>query len=165
MHGAIHAELRWQLRHHFDSDIAVLDHRRLGSPTAAQRAIADAVGRIAAADVLLLCLAGHAAVFARRNGTITALALPGSVPGRPGSMLTVADLAKAVRTGPASGKSLVVCADLVCVGNAIPGIAAALPGAAILASQIDTNTGPERTCHSALAAELVFSLRPAPAAR
>ena len=151
-HGELHADLRWQLDHHFDSKITVIGDRRLGSPAAARRAVDDARNALDDRDVLLVCLAGHAADFARRDGEITALALPGSVPGRPNSMLRIEELAVRVRSG--NGKPVIVCADLVSPRDTAGAVASAFAGAFVLAARSAADTGAESTCHDALAAVL-----------
>ncbi|MFI6273067.1 formylglycine-generating enzyme family protein [Micromonospora zamorensis] len=151
-HGDIHAELRWQLDHHFHTKTVVIGDRRLGSPAAARRAIDDALKTLAGQDLLLVCLAGHAAEFTRRDGGITALALPGSVPGRPTSMLQVDELSAGVR--PGGGKPVIVCADLISPRDTAGTIASAFAGASVLASQSAADAEPENTCHGALAAVL-----------
>lgn len=82
-HGDIHAELRWQLDRRFDSKIVVMGDRRLGSPAAARRAVDDAMRNLDGQDVLLVCLAGHAAEFTRRNGDITRVGAARLRPGTP----------------------------------------------------------------------------------
>lgn len=159
-HGGIHAELRWQLDRRFHSRSIVIGDRRLGSPTAALRAINGARMALDGQDVLLVCLAGHVAGFTRRDGEVTALALPGSVPGRPGSMLRLEELAASLTpsggtpASPAHGTPVVICADLVSPPDTPAIIAAAFPGAFVLASRWSTDTDPVTTSHDALAAAL-----------
>ncbi|MET7372541.1 formylglycine-generating enzyme family protein [Micromonospora arida] len=151
-HGEMQAELRWQLDHHFDSKIIVIADRRLGNPAAARRAIDDATKALGGQDVLLVCLAGHAVTFTRRDGDITALALPGSVPGRPNSMLRIDELSALVL--PEAGKPVIVCADLVSTRDTVGAVAPAFAGAFVLASPSAADTRPESTCHDGLAAVL-----------
>jgi formylglycine-generating enzyme required for sulfatase activity len=151
-HGDIHAELRWQLGQRFESKIVVVGDRRLGSPAAARRAVDDARKALDGQDVLLVCLAGHAAEFVRRDGDITALALPGSVQGRPASMLRLDELAAGVP--PRTGKTVIVCADLVSPRDMAGTVASAFAGAFVLASRSAVDAQPGSTCHDALAAML-----------
>jgi len=151
-HGDIHADLRWQLDHRFDSKIIVIGDRRLGSPAAARRAIDDARKALDDQEMLLVCLAGHAAEFTRRDGDITALALPGSVPGRPASMLRIEELSAGVR--PGDGNPVIVCADLISSRDTADAVASAFAGAFVFASRSVADAERESTCHDALAAVL-----------
>ncbi|WP_020385639.1 formylglycine-generating enzyme family protein [Kribbella catacumbae] len=151
-HGDVQAELLWQLGQRFDSKIIVIGDRRLGSPAAARRAVDDARKALDGRAVLLVCLAGHVVEFARRDGLITALALPGSVSGRPTSMLRIDELSAALRLG--EGKPVIVCADLVSPRDTAGTVAPAFTGAFVLASRSAADAWPESTCHDALAAVL-----------
>jgi formylglycine-generating enzyme required for sulfatase activity len=129
------------LRHGYGAQVTVLDQRFLASPATATAAVSKRLAE--PADALLLAVSGHVARFARRGGDLWALALPGSIPGRPGSMLRLDTLVDAAAAS-SRRRPLVICLDLA----TLPGRSdTEEPSAADLSSALATgwSAGPERT--------------------
>ena len=150
-HGEVFADLRWQLAQHFQAQTIVLTANQLTSPRAARAAVDSAVRIFGRHDVLLAVVAGRVVRFTRREGDISALALPGSVPGRPGSMLAIHDLLAELRRDVE--RPLIICADLIGGPDVIAPMTV-LPRAFVLASCLPPDAVIEQTCQAALAAAL-----------
>ncbi|WP_158632267.1 formylglycine-generating enzyme family protein [Micromonospora sp. Llam0] len=130
----------------------VLRAGQFGSPTSALRAVRAAAQDLDGVGMLLVALAGHVAHFERTTGDLVSLVLPNSVPGRPGSMLPMADLIAELHGYDATG-SVVICADLTTApSGSVP--LSPIPGVHLLASIPGPTVAVGRTCHDALAAEL-----------
>ena len=168
--STISGELQWQLEQHFDVRSVVLRDGQLGSRASALRAIGAAAREMTDIAVLLVALAGEVVHFDRRSGALDCLVLPNSVPGRPGSMLSIADLIAELRSGSdtassrasatasdrASGsaaESIVICADLT-TGSTGAGPLSPIPGVHLLAASLGPAATAGQTCHDALAAVL-----------
>ncbi|MBO4208157.1 SUMF1/EgtB/PvdO family nonheme iron enzyme [Micromonospora echinofusca] len=144
--GEIHAGLRWQLDHHYRANVVSLKDNQLGSPGAARNAVACALQTLADSDILLVAVAGHYRQFTRGRDTLAALALPGSVPGRPRSMLAIADLLEPLVD---TATTVIVCADLI--GDQDPAEALArTPGVSVLYTCRTTPADLSLTCHDAV---------------
>lgn len=129
-------ELANQLRHEYGAYVTTLEQRFLASPTSSRAALSKHLA--GSDDTLLLVISGHVARFARRGGDLWALALPGSIPGRPSSMLPLHAITDAA-TAAAQGRALMICLDVA----ALPGPAASeLCSAADLASVLAGGQAP-----------------------
>ncbi len=111
--GAFHAGLHDCLRQDHHADIRVLPESHLASPATALRSLASALRDVGHGDLLVLGLAGHLRAFQRRSGTFHAIALPGSLPGRPGSAVSLRSLAAAVHEQCNHDTHVLICADVV----------------------------------------------------
>lgn len=135
------SELADVLRREYGAEVAVLDQRFLASPATARAAVSKRLAE--PGGMLLLAVSGHVTRFARRGGDVWALALPGSIPGRPGSMLRLDALTKAAVAAAGTRPSM-ICLDLA----ALPGHAGnEEPSAADLARMLANGwpAAPERT--------------------
>ncbi|WP_433531334.1 formylglycine-generating enzyme family protein [Micromonospora sp. CA-263727] len=147
--GGGDAALRRVLVERFGAQVVALSEGQLASPEHARRAVGAAVAALRDVDVVVLAVTGTVWHFARGSGDLVMLALPGSTPARPRSMLPLADLGRVVRARRPEA-SVIVCADLVgSVSSAL--VAERLPDVALL---LAAGEDAGAVCHDALATTL-----------
>ncbi|MFF6994799.1 formylglycine-generating enzyme family protein [Streptomyces sp. NPDC008313] len=151
----------------FGAELTALRTGHLASPATALRALSAAIDamRWPGGGLLVLGLAGHMATYARRAGSFHALALPGTVPGRPKSALPLKEIGTALRRLPETVHVLVV-ADLIAADTrdehalavGFSGELSSAPGErlSLLMSLRTPHSSAVASCHHALALALAL---------
>ena len=148
------ALLRRVLVERFAARVVLVPKRQMASPNHTRRALSTAVQNLADVDVVILAIAGRVSHFVRRSGDVISLALPGSLPGRPGSMVPLADLIEMATRRPET--RAVVCVDLL--GPVRPAqVVDVLSGVSVL---VAGESAGGSACHDAVAAALAQTATP-----